>query len=384
VSINLASRALGASVLAANDESFGEKENLLVDAAANFVPGSYGHKGEIVDGWETRRRGEPGEDWAIVRLGSPGVISEVDVDTSFFTGNFPERCRIDACGLEGYPSVDELTTAEWDTIVDWTPLEGDTHNLLPVLSTIRYTHIRLVISTDGGVARLRVYGEPCLDPAEVDGVTVDLAGRFYGGEVVDSSDNFYSTSTALNHPHLAHHMGEGWETARRRGPGHDFAVFRLGAPARVAMVEVDTSYYKCNASKSFALSVATGGKAPDADSGEWTEVIARSPLQPDTRQRFRTPQVPAGVTHVRLDVFPDGGVSRLRVLGAVDGAARAELGRDWFNALPSPQARRVLQERCGLSTEQSGEIVDRRPLSANDVEYAAEPVRNLLHGAEAG
>jgi allantoicase len=156
------------------------------------------------------------EDWAIVRLGSPGVITEIDVDTSFFTGNFPERCRIDACGLEGYPSVDALQAASWDTVVDWTDLRGDSHNVLPVSSTSRYTHIRLVIATDGGVARLRVNGDRCPDPLEVDGLTVDLAGRFYGGEVESSSDNFYSTATVLNHPHLAQNM---WVKAGKRPVG---------------------------------------------------------------------------------------------------------------------------------------------------------------------
>lgn len=88
-STDLASRLVGGSVIAASDESFGEKENLLVPGAADFTPGSYGHKGEIVDGWETRRRRTPGHDWALVRLGTPGVIDSIDVDTSFFTGNYP-------------------------------------------------------------------------------------------------------------------------------------------------------------------------------------------------------------------------------------------------------------------------------------------------------
>jgi allantoicase len=382
MTINLASRALGASVLAANDESFGEKENLVVDAAANFVPGNYGHKGEIVDGWETRRRGHPGEDWAIVRLGSPGVITEIDVDTSFFTGNFPERCRIDACGLEGYPSVDALQAATWDTVVDWTDLRGDSHNVLPVSSTSRYTHIRLVIATDGGVARLRVNGDPCPDPLEVDGLTVDLAGRFYGGEVESSSDNFYSTATALNHPHLAQHMGEGWETARRRGPGHDWAVIRLAAPGRIDMVEVDTCYYKCNASKFFALYSVDGEKAPAADSEEWQELIPRTPLQPDTRQRFRLPASAHPTTYVRLDVFPDGGVSRLRLLGRVHEDARAELGRRWFNTLPPDHAQQVLVDRCGLTIKAAAELVGTRPLTDDDLQNAGDSLRKLVLGED--
>jgi allantoicase len=113
--MDLASRWLGGSVLAASDESFGDKENLLAPAAAVFDPGRYGNRGEIVDGWETRRRRDAGHDWVLVRLGTPGTITSVDVDTSFFTGNHPERCTLEACGREGYPSPDELN----DPATDW-------------------------------------------------------------------------------------------------------------------------------------------------------------------------------------------------------------------------------------------------------------------------
>ncbi|MFC7649733.1 hypothetical protein ACFQX6_62330 [Streptosporangium lutulentum] len=178
VRVDLASRWLGGSVMAASDESFGLKENLLVPAAADFVPGRYDHRGEIVDGWETRRRrGEPGHDWTIVRLGAPGVITEIDVDTSFFTGNYPPACRIEARGTEGYPGADELagTDEGWIEIVPRSPLKGDGHNLFAVSDPRRFTHVRLSIHPDGGVARLRVRGEVVPDPRRWDGVTFDLA-----------------------------------------------------------------------------------------------------------------------------------------------------------------------------------------------------------------
>ncbi len=376
---NLASRDLGASVLAANDESFGEKENLVVDAPSAFVPGRYGHRGEIVDGWETRRRGGPGEDWAMVALGAPGVVEEIVVDTTAFTGNFPERCRVQACGVQGHPSPAELAAAAWDTLVDWSPLAGDARNVFPVASPVRYTHVRLDIATDGGVARLRVNGRVVVDPEEVDGVTVDLAGRAFGGVVESSSDDFYSTATVLNHPHPARHMGEGWETRRRRGPGHDHAVLRL-APGEILMVEVDTSYYVHNASKEFALWVSTAGQAPPVDGDGWVPLIGRTRVQPDARQRFRVASVPA--RYLRLDAHPDGGISRLRVIGRIGGSQRRALGRAWFDSLPAGQALDALATRCDLSGEAARRLVAARPLGCDALAGLPQPVRALIDGSD--
>jgi allantoicase len=95
--VNLASRRLGAGVIAASDEFFGEKENLLRPEPPGHRPHTFGHKGQVVDGWETRRRREPGQDYALIRLGAPGVIGGVVVDTAHFTGNFPAECSVEAC-----------------------------------------------------------------------------------------------------------------------------------------------------------------------------------------------------------------------------------------------------------------------------------------------
>jgi allantoicase len=327
--INLAARSLGASVLAANDESFGEKENLILDAPADFRPGRYGHKGEIVDGWETRRRG-PGRDWVLVRLGSPGVINSVDVDTSFFTGNYPESCVVEACAMAGYPAPEELLAPAvgWATIVASSRLDGDAHNVFAVDSGRRFTHVRLTIAPDGGVARLRVGGRVCLDPGEVDGLTVDLAARALGGVVEASSDEFYSSADVLNLPDLPRSMGEGWETRRRRGPGNDWALIRLAAAGRIRVVEVDTSWFKFNASSEVALLGARASTTPAVDSPAWHQLLPRTRLQPDTRHRFRidSDRADQEVTHVRLDAFPDGGVARLRLCGEVSADGLRELG----------------------------------------------------------
>ncbi|GAA1804637.1 allantoicase [Luedemannella flava] len=309
--VDLAGRWLGGSVIAASDESFGEKENLIVPAPATFRPGRYGHKGEIVDGWETRRHGS-GVDWALVRLGAPGVIAAIDVDTSFFTGNHPAECLVEACEAPGYPGPDELTG--WSVVVARSPLTGDGHNLFEVRAAARATHVRLTVFPDGGVARLRVYGTVLADPWRFEGVSVDLAAQELGGLVVASSDGFYSSAHALNRPGLARTMGEGWETRRRRDGGHDWAVVRLACAGVVRQLEVDTSYYVANASTACALYGFAGEGTPAADDPGWFPLLPRTALRPDTRHHFPVP-LTRPVSHVRVDAFPDGGLSRLRVIG---------------------------------------------------------------------
>ncbi|RUW95796.1 allantoicase, partial [Mesorhizobium sp. M8A.F.Ca.ET.059.01.1.1] len=300
--VDLASRWLGGSVLAASDESFGEKESLLTPTPSAFVPGTYGPRGEIVDGWETRRRREPGHDWALIRLGAAGIITAVDVDTSFFTGNFPTTCRIEACGVEGYPSPKALQSGdtEWVEIVPRSPLKGDTHNCFEVSDRRRFTHIRLSAFPDGGIARLRVFGHVVADPRLFDGLTIDLASQDHGGQVVTSSDGFYTSAAMLNRPDKARNMGDGWETRRRRDDGNDHVIIRLALPGMVPLVEIDTAHFKYNASAEIALYGATGEGIPQADSDAWRPLLSRRPLQPDTRHVFPLPAGASAISFERL------------------------------------------------------------------------------------
>ena len=340
--VDLASRWLGGTVVAASDESFGDKENLLTPGAAAFEPGRYGNRGEIVDGWETRRRRRGGHDWVIARLGAPGIVSSVTVDTSFFTGNYPEHCAVHACGQEGYPGAEELTgkAADWIEIVPRSPLRGGCENIFAVTDPRRFTHVRLAVYPDGGVARLRVHGQALPDPRGLEDLTIDMVSQRYGGAVVASSDDYFSAAAALNRPGLARSMGEGWETRRRRDAGNDFVVFRLGFAGRVRRLIVDTSYFRYNASESVAVH---GGAPADLLRGgsSGAPLLARTMLQPDTRHEFAVDH-PEPVAAIRLDAFPDGGLSRVRAIGSIDPLARKLAGYRWFNALPMAQAVRVL------------------------------------------
>jgi allantoicase len=309
--VDLASDRLGAAVVAANDDFFAPKENLIRRAPAVWREGEYTDRGKWMDGWETRRRRDDGDhDWCIVRLGARGIVRGVDVDTAFFTGNYPESCAIDACDLAGQPTLDELVLAQWSEIVPRRSLTGDSHNLIAVDAAEPVTHVRLRIFPDGGVARLRTYGDVVADwnrlRARGD---VDLAAVEHGGFVVACSDMFFGSRHNLIMPGDATHMGDGWETRRRRGPGHDWTIVRLGAEGTIRRIEVDTRHFKGNAPGACSVEGS-------ADQREWTVVLPRTPLQPDARNPFEDTLHAIGpVTHVRLNIFPDGGVARLRLFG---------------------------------------------------------------------
>ncbi|HEY5856665.1 MAG TPA: allantoicase [Aldersonia sp.] len=319
---DLALRPLGGAVIWANDETFAEKENLIKPGPANYQAATFGHKGQIYDGWETRRRREHGVDEAIVRLGVPGVVRGVVVDTSWFKGNFPSEISVEGIVVDGYPPADEIAASpDWVTLVERSKVYGDARNPFGVESDRRYTHIRLTMYPDGGVARFRVHGEGRAEPHSLGRGTLDLAALENGGMVVDCSNRFYSSPQNLLFPGVARVMGDGWETARRRNDANDWVRVRLAGAGTVEIAELDTSYFIGNSPGSAALHGLTAA-------GTWTELLPRTDLQPDTRHRFRTDSdVP--VSEVRLDIFPDGGMARLRLYGKLTDAALAEFERAW-------------------------------------------------------
>ncbi|HZE72157.1 MAG TPA: allantoicase [Pyrinomonadaceae bacterium] len=324
--VDLAAERLGGAVLVANDEFFAPKENLLKAAAPIFVEGKYTDLGKWMDGWETRRKRTPGYDWCIVRLGLPGIIRGVVVDTSFFRGNFPEQCSIEACTIDGQPTVDQLTseTTQWTEILTRLPLQGDSQNPFPIQSEQRFTHLRFNIYPDGGVARLRVFGEvvPDWSILKRPGREIDLAAVENGGLVLSCSDMFFGHRHNLIMPGRAINMSDGWETKRRRGPGHDWVIIRLGTPGHIERLEVDTSYFKGNFPESCSLEAchavdATAESLSDL-SVQWSSVLPRTRLQAHTCHHFTDLLEAPVISHVRFNIFPDGGVSRLRVYGTTD------------------------------------------------------------------
>ena len=309
--VDLASERLGGRVLEANDDFFAEKENLIRVAQPVWREGEYTERGKWMDGWETRRRREPGYDWAIVQLGLPGIIHGFVVDTAFFTGNYPESCSIEAKAESG----------DWFEVLPRRPLEGNARNPFAVGPTPRVTQVRLNIFPDGGVARLRVFGVPAPAADRVrPGADIDLAAAENGGHVVDVSDRHYGNPHQMLFPGPSRGMFDGWETKRRRGPGHDWAVVRLGAKGRVDRIVVDTAHFKGNAPGHCSIEACEVAEAIPGPDTTWRELLSRAPLEPHRAHEFELDAArTAPATHLRLNIYPDGGIARFRAFGVVAG-----------------------------------------------------------------
>jgi allantoicase len=292
----------------------------------------------------------------------PGVPRTVVVDTAHFTGNYPPQCSVEATAIDGYPSPDELLdAADWVQLVPRSPLRGGARHEFAVESGQRFTHVRLSIYPDGGVARLRVHGEPLPDPRELAGLPLDLAALRNGGRAVACSDSFFSGPDNMLQPGESRFMGDGWETARRRDDGNDWAVVALTGRAVPSVVELATTHYKGNSPGRAALSGIDARTASLDDARAWFPLLEPTRLQPDTTHRFRLAAGPGGrpVTHVRLDIYPDGGMGRLRLYGSLTADGLRELGLRWFNALPAAHAVRALTD-AGLDTA----LAASRPVTA--------------------
>ena len=361
--LDLASERVGGQVLAANDDFFAPKENLIKASKPIWVEDKYTDRGKWMDGWESRRRRTPGHDWCILQLGIPGVISQVVVDTSYFRGNFPESCSLEACAIEK-SNVELAGGTPWTELLGRSQLKGDSQNPFPITDPHRYTHLRLNIYPDGGVARLRVFGEaiPELGEAMAGHNLTDLAAVQHGGRILDCSDRFFSAPQNLLMPDKSSGMHDGWETKRRRGPGYDWLTMKLGVTGTIHAIEVDTSYFKGNFPESCSLEISTGrcGQS-DLANCSWHELLPRTSLTADSVHRFET-LAPGPATHVRFNIYPDGGVARLRIYGVPEKSALVQARLRWLNLLPDYAARSVLLNCCG-SQSWADSMTQHRPFT---------------------
>jgi allantoicase len=319
--VNLASASLGAVATTASDEFFAAKERMLRDSAPVFHPDEYDSNGKWMDGWETRRRRHGGHDHCIVRLAHAGQIHGVEVDTSYFTGNYPPGFSLDGalCG------DDEPGESGWQTIVEKCAIAGDCKNFMPVEDEGVYDTVRVHIYPDGGIARLRVYGQSVWNVARIEpGVEYELSAIENGGRVIGFSDSHYGPPWRIFVPGRGANMGDGWETRRRRDGGSDWLVAALGRPGRVTRIEVDTAHFKGNypdrCSIQAALATSSRDEAAVSDADGWSVLLPERKLEAD-RQHFFSDEISRDigpVSHIRFNNIPDGGISRLRIFGNVE------------------------------------------------------------------
>jgi allantoicase len=312
--LNLALPELGGAICSVSDEFFAAAKRMLSADAPIFIPDRFDDHGKWMDGWESRRKRTAGHDFCVVRI-CPGMIRGIEINTRHFTGNFPPAASVEACHVAIEP--DESTI--WTELVPKADLQGDSSQVFAVSDESSWTHLRLNIYPDGGIARFRVYGE-----ADQAGILsgreqwIDLASADVGGLAIECNnmhfghmENLLSTAPVAN-------MGDGWETRRRRHPGNDWVILKLGRKGSIGKIEVDTAFFRGNYPARCSLKGACSQTDENLalDSQDWAEILPEVALGPDQLHIFESQLRAAGdVTHVRLDIYPDGGVARLRLLG---------------------------------------------------------------------
>lgn len=320
--INVADERLGAIALYATDDFFAPKERMLQPTEPQWRPGAYDDHGKWMDGWESRRRRDQAHDYCIVRLAAPAKLAFLDIDTRHFTGNYPPFASVQACRTEQTPDAD----ADWAVLLPQTALAGNDRNVFPVSAQGVWTHLKLNIFPDGGVARFRAYGRIQFDWAAHDPESgpIDLAAALHGGRALACSDEHYGSMHNVLLPGRAASMADGWETRRRREPGFDWIILALGHSGRVRYVDIDTAHFKGNFPHQVSIQGALLAGECDAhvvsQSMYWASLLEPQFLQPDSEHRFQSVLRDVGpVSHVRVNIHPDGGLSRVRVFGQPGG-----------------------------------------------------------------
>jgi allantoicase len=322
--IDLAAERLGGKVLFATDDFFAEKENLIKPGRGVFIHDKYTDRGKWMDGWESRRKRNPGHDWCVVQLATPGKITGFDIDTNFFLGNHPPHASIDGLLLSNSETITnwDSNSINWKVILSKSPLDPGSQNFYACSSNEIVTHVRLHIYPDGGVARLRVYGEVYKDWSEVsDNEEVDLAAAINGGKAIQCNDMFFSSMNNLIMPERGINMGDGWETKRNRTPGNkDWVLLKLAKSGYINRIIVDTHHFKGNYPDACLIEGCLSENDEDMIEGttDWQILLPVQKLSADTEHEYQKELTnKTKYSHVRLTIFPDGGVSRLRLFGTV-------------------------------------------------------------------
>jgi allantoicase len=319
---DLAAERLGGKALLCSDDFFAEKENLLKPGRGIFIADKYTDRGKWMDGWESRRKRVPGHDWCILQLATPGKIYGVDIDTNHFMGNHPPHASIEAANIV-WDSTTDAEKIEWKEILPKSPLKPGSQHFFEINDHAVYTHLRLNIYPDGGVARLKVYGEVFKDWSKVKpDELIDLAAASNGAKSVLCNDMFFSHMDNLIMPGRGVNMGDGWETKRNRTPGNrDWVIVKLAHKGTIEKILIDTCHFKGNYPDSCLIEgcvITAEEEGKDLEALKWTTILPQTKLSADNEHYFEKEIVSKeAFTHVRLTIFPDGGVSRMRLWGKV-------------------------------------------------------------------
>ena len=317
---DLAAERLGGKVLYATDDFFAEKENLLKKGRSIFITDKYTDRGKWMDGWESCRKRTPGHDWAVIQLATTCSITGFDIDTNFFLGNHPPHASVEAIYIDYVSNIADWATLEWQEILPKSPLDAGSQNFFESTNGGLFTHIRLHIYPDGGVARLRVFGEvfknwDAVKPDEI----IDLAAAVNGGKAIACNDMFFSAMSNLIMPNRGENMGDGWETKRNRTPNNrDWVILKLATPGIIKKIVVDTCHFKGNYPDTCSIEGILSGDDESilSNGAQWVSILPKQKLSADFIHGYIAEIISHAVfSHIKLNIFPDGGVSRLHLFG---------------------------------------------------------------------
>lgn len=264
----------------------------------------------------------------MIRLGvASGILKGVEIDTAFFDGNHAPEIAVQACFAPSASDTEIIAPnfADWHTVLSRQECGPSRRQawLLPPGDDTQYTHVRLQMFPDGGIARFRLYGKvvPVL-PQSLD-ERFDLAAAVNGGVAVACSDQHFGTRHNLLLPGRGVDMGDGWETKRTRGVHIDWTIIKLGVSGRIDRLVIDTAHFRGNFPQKvqvYAAKPTLDGSAPaHEDHAAWIQILAPAPSGPDAEHEYSGGQL-ENVTDqvygfVKLVIIPDGGVKRIRVFG---------------------------------------------------------------------
>jgi len=317
--IDLAQPRLGSKILYKTDDFFGPVERILSSTKPIWKEGIYDKNGKWMDGWETRRKRSPGNDYLILYLGRPGKLNIINIDTSYFNGNHPKYASVEGCSNNKKNLGKNVT---WKTILKKSRIKPNTENFFSIKKNETFTHIKLNIFPDGGVARLRLFGKISLNKSSFKNNKIELSSILNGTSIVAVNNEHFGKAENILAPGRAINMGDGWETRRRRDQGNDWVIFKFGIPGKIQKIIIDTLHFKGNYPDYFILQ----GKYINENkiisknelvkkSNNWDNIVKKTKLYENKMHIIENILSKKIYNFIKLSIFPDGGISRVNIFG---------------------------------------------------------------------
>jgi len=315
--IDLAQPRLGSKVIFKTDDFFASANRIIDPLSPVFKEGLFDKNGKWMDGWESRRKRTPGHDFLIIKLGKPGSISKVNVDTSYFNGNQPSMVSLEGC----YSKLNNIKNFKWKNLIIKKKTKANSHHIFSSSSKSIFTHVKLNIFPDGGVARLRLYGSISKENNNFANKTINLASLLNGASVIACNNEHFGKAENILAPGKAKNMGDGWETRRRREKGFDWLILNSVKGKKIDKIEISTHHFKGNFPSHCSLQAAfipnkRSSSSIVKSSNKWKFLMNKINLSANKTFKFKNILMKnKKINFIKINIFPDGGISRFKVFG---------------------------------------------------------------------